>query len=615
MPKENIGVNTFNFDSKYYEFVENLAEGIWTIDSNAFTTYVNRAMANMLGYTPQEMLGKHLFDFMDEEAVLSAKYYLMRRSEGIKENHYFEFTHKSNHKVYTQINTYPLIDNNGIYCGAIAAITDLTEKRKFEETKQILENKFTSIFELFSVCLVIVNKEFEVVNANKKMAQLLNYSKEEILNKNILAIFPKEYHAELTAQLQLLLNEKLERIMGEYKIVLPHKTIENAFVNFFPIKTTPVSTPSELLISIMDMTEEKNYEFEIAKNEALFRSVLEHSTAAISIWDREIKNIYANKKAVSLFGRNLDPIIKGQSLKEVMQLYGMPEYYEKWSARIEEGFRSGSIKYHSDEALVNGKTVFSENTIIPIKNVTGQVFAVEVIFRDVTQQKKLEHELLEKEKLASIGKMAAYLSHEIRSPLAAIRINLELLKQGTNFSQKKLKSLSIIDSELERLNSLLSDILKFSSEITLSKSVFYLNETVDKINQLLKQILKEKNINFLNKVEPVQIFADANKIEGIIIDLIKNSIDAIKDKGKIEIYSSSENGFINLFIKDSGCGVEEPEKIFDTFYTTKKNGTGLGLPIAKSILEKHGGSIKLLSSKPGETIFLIKLPKNEKKEI
>ncbi len=614
MPKENIGVNTFNFDSKYYEFVENLAEGIWTIDSNAYTTYVNRAMANMLGYTPQEMLGKHLFDFMDEEAVLSAKYYLMRRSEGIKENHYFEFTHKSGHKVYTQINTYPLIDNNGTYYGALAAITDLTEKRKFEETKQILEKKFSSIFELFSICLMIINKELRIIDANKKMTQLLNCSKEEILNKNILAFFPKEYHTDLTAQFYLLLDEKLERIMGEYKIVLSDRIIQNVFVTFFSIKTS-IGTASEILISIIDKTEEKNYEHELAKNEALFRSVLEHSTAAISIWDRDIKNIYANKRAVSLFGRNLDPISKGQSLKEVMELYGMPEYYEKWSARIKEGFNSGLIKYYSDEAIVDGVKVFSENTIIPIKNVNGQVFAVEVIFRDVTQQKKLEHELLEKEKLASIGKMAAYLSHEIRSPLAAISINLELLKQGTNLSQKKLKSLSIIDSELERLNSLLSDILKFSSEIKLSKSVFYLNETVDKINQLLKQILKEKNINFLNKVDPVQIFADANKIEGIIIDLIKNSIDAIKDKGKIEIYSSSENGFINLFIKDSGCGIEEPEKIFDTFYTTKKNGTGLGLPIAKSILEKHGGSIKLLSSKPGETIFLIKLPKNEKKEI
>lgn len=607
------GVNTFHFDQKYSEFIENLSEGIWIIDENANTTFVNSAMADMLGYEPKEMIGKHLFDFMDEDAVLSAKNYLGRRSSGIKETHYFEFTHKSGHKVFTHIKTYPLLDNYGKYYGALAAITNLTEQRKSEEIKKAAENKFNTIFEFFLVGLGIIDKDWTIINVNKKLTKLLNCIKDEMLNKSFLSLIDEEYHPDLITKLKQLNNHDLKNYFGEYKITFKDKIIEKALINIFPIVTISDKQP-EFLFSITDANEEENYHYELIKNEALFRSVLEHSTAAITIWDSKLKNIFANQNAVNLFGRKLNPIFKGEPLEEVMRRYELPEFYPKWANRIKEGFNNVEIRYYEDEALVDGHSIYSETTIIPIKNESGQVFAVDVLFRDVTKSKKLENELIEKEKLASVGRMAAHISHEIRSPLALISINLELLKQGLALNEKKLKSLSIIETELARLNSLLNDILKFSVEFSLYKSLFYINEMLDYIGQLMKATCNERNVTYINLVKPIQIFGDRSKIEGAFINLIMNSLEAINNDGKIEIYSSNQNEdkFVNIFIKDSGCGIEEPEKIFQTFFSTKKNGTGLGLPIVKNILEKHGGSIKLLSSKPGETIFMIKFPKNDK---
>ena len=137
---------------------------------------------------------------------------------------------------------------------------------------------------------------------------------------------------------------------------------------------------------------------------------------------------------------------------------------------------------------------------------------------------------------------------------------------------------------------------------------------MNKVSALLKPNFKQKNIEFINKVESQIIIGDADKIEAALLDVIKNSFEAIDKKGTIKIYSHSKaaENILELFIEDSGCGVDNIPKLFDPFYTTKTRGTGLGLPIAKIIIEKHGGTINLVSSRPGLTIFQINLPINEK---
>jgi PAS domain S-box-containing protein len=115
---------------------ENLQEGVWAIDKAAVTTYVNPRMAEILGYTVPEMIGKHLFSFMDESGVELAKTELARRQQGIKERHDFEFRRKDGSLVYASLETAPLLDEQGNYAGALAGITDVTELRKLDKLKE-----------------------------------------------------------------------------------------------------------------------------------------------------------------------------------------------------------------------------------------------------------------------------------------------------------------------------------------------------------------------------------------------------------------------------------------------------------------------------------------------
>ena len=126
-------------EEKYKLLVESAQEGIWAIDKNARTTFVNPRMAEILGYTINEMLGKHLFEFMNEEARKDAEIKIKRRMNGIKEQHDFEFLRKDGKKVYTQLETGPLFDEENQYTGAIAYVADITERKKAEaKLKQLI---------------------------------------------------------------------------------------------------------------------------------------------------------------------------------------------------------------------------------------------------------------------------------------------------------------------------------------------------------------------------------------------------------------------------------------------------------------------------------------------
>lgn len=119
-------------EEKYHQLFQVSQAGIWVIDSDAYTTVVNPHMAAMLGYAEEEMIGQHLFSFMDEQGIAVATRNIERRKQGIKEQHDFEFLHKDGRRIYTTMETMPLTDEQGNYLGAVAGVLDITERRGAE---------------------------------------------------------------------------------------------------------------------------------------------------------------------------------------------------------------------------------------------------------------------------------------------------------------------------------------------------------------------------------------------------------------------------------------------------------------------------------------------------
>lgn len=158
-------------EEKYRYLVENLQEGIWTIDKDAYTTFVNPRMAEMLGYTIDEMQGRHLFSFMDEEGVEIAKQTLERRRKGIKERHDFGFLRKDGERIYAILETSPIWDGDGNYVGAIAGVQDITARKLAEEALRTERNNLINILEAMKDGVYIVDQQHNIEYVNPALRE------------------------------------------------------------------------------------------------------------------------------------------------------------------------------------------------------------------------------------------------------------------------------------------------------------------------------------------------------------------------------------------------------------------------------------------------------------
>jgi len=182
-------------EKKYRELVEVLNEGIWVIDKDSNTTFVNPRMAEMLGYTVDEMQGKHLFSFMDEKGVEIAKHLLERRKQGIEEQHDFEFVRKDGKRIYAVLETTPLTDENGNYTGAIAGVMDVTARRKTEKALRESEEKLRNVFAASPDAITVTDLNGNIVECNQATLDLHGYqSREGIIGKNAFEFIAKKDH-------------------------------------------------------------------------------------------------------------------------------------------------------------------------------------------------------------------------------------------------------------------------------------------------------------------------------------------------------------------------------------------------------------------------------------
>jgi PAS domain S-box-containing protein len=171
-------------EENYRQLLDTIQEGIWVIDTEAVTTFVNPRMAEILGYTTDEMLGRHLYTFMDEQGKLIAEDNIQRRKQGIKEQHDFEFIRKNGERIYTRLETGPILDDSGNYAGSIAAVADITERKQAEdeirklneELEQRVKERTTELEkaneELHKLNRVFVGRELRMVELKERIREL-----------------------------------------------------------------------------------------------------------------------------------------------------------------------------------------------------------------------------------------------------------------------------------------------------------------------------------------------------------------------------------------------------------------------------------------------------------
>jgi PAS domain S-box-containing protein len=172
-------------EKQYRTLIETLQEGVWVIDKNAKTTFVNPKMAEMLGYQVEEMEGKSLFSFMDEHGVEAAKVDLERRKKGVLEQHDFEFLRKDGSRLFATLETGPVFDEKGRYAGALAGVMDITERRRADAALRISEEKFRSVIEQSADGIVLTDTDGMIIEWNRGAERILGLKRKDVLGRPI----------------------------------------------------------------------------------------------------------------------------------------------------------------------------------------------------------------------------------------------------------------------------------------------------------------------------------------------------------------------------------------------------------------------------------------------
>jgi signal transduction histidine kinase len=218
--------------------------------------------------------------------------------------------------------------------------------------------------------------------------------------------------------------------------------------------------------------------------------------------------------------------------------------------------------------------------------------------------KDYESRILKQEKLSSIGELASRLAHDIRNPLTIIKVSLDIMKAKDNLTEEELKKFQRVDEAMYRITHQIDNVLDFVKGRPLKISKHSLQ---DILKSVILDLTESKKVQITN--EDMEINCDFELMKVVLINLVVNAMQATGNEGKIKITSEKTDDKIIIQVEDNGPGIPQDKlvKIFEPLYTTKQEGTGLGLASCKSIIEQHGGKISVNNN---PTRFIIKLPKN-----
>ncbi|MED4015955.1 two-component system sensor histidine kinase NtrB [Sutcliffiella cohnii] len=266
---------------------------------------------------------------------------------------------------------------------------------------------------------------------------------------------------------------------------------------------------------------------------------------------------------------------------------------------------------HSREFCKNEKVLYKNRALLvsqsELKNKSEQLIGRIIHFIDITEIEEMQRKIQQTEKLALLGEMSAGAAHEIRNPLTVISGFITLMKQSFSKEENEKYQLALLLKELERINSIVDDMLLIarpSTQHLIKMSI------LDIINEIPQLYIKNSRLKITINLDDTQLFLDPKQMKQVLYNLARNSIEAMGGSGELSVYSVKKEKEYQLFIKDSGTGMDEETKklIFNPFFTSKETGTGLGLTIVQRIIDNHGGTIEVYDTSEKGTTILITLP-------
>lgn len=473
---------------------------------------------------------------------------------------------------------------------------------------------FLNAFQYSTDAILLTDLQSNIIEVNRAFTSLFGWTRDEAVGQNTRILRAPATSDEFYRGMWQSITTK-GSWMGE--IVNRHKDGHEIPVL---LSITPIFQDGEKIGYMgveIDLTEKKRIEKQLQREREFSGSLIETANCLIVCLNLAGEITLFNRKSEEVTGYSRHEVLGKNWFEFFLLEHLRPDVFEVFKGVVRGELPSQYENYimtrRGDERLIS----WSNTVIRDERQIVSGVLAIGI---DITDQKRLEKQVLQTERLATIGKMAAKVAHEIRNPLSSISLNAEMLQDEiSSYKSVDVEEaralLRAIISEIDRMTALTEEYLQFSrlpeSRLARGNLVRMIEETVEFLRHELRQKRVEVELHLQDEVGEVQF--DRVQMRRALLNLIRNAAEAMPRGGKLRIRVEQRGQSVITHIEDTGIGIPQEVigKIFEPFFTTKEVGTGLGLAIVQQIINDHGGQI-LCTSKVGHgTSFSIILPLDE----
>jgi len=490
-----------------------------------------------------------------------------------------------------------------------AVMGALASRREAEEQYLITRLRLEGIIQSAMDAIITVDERQRVLMFNDAAERMFKCPAREMIGQPLDKLIPDRFREAHRLHIQRFGGSGVtNRKMGGLGTIMGLRADGAEFPVEAAISNIIVEGKKFYTVILRDITDRNQAERLVRQSEERYRQLIGVSPLAIVVY-RGDRVIFINDAGLKLFGAVKAEEILGKSRFDLFH----PDCHDLIRERVQQLMEGKMTVPIVGEKLVtlDGRVVDVE--VSKARFIDEEGPAVVAMIRDVSERNRLQEQLRRTERIAELGTLASGMAHEIGTPMNVILGRAEYLMQRTQEEPLK-KGLQTIVSQVERITKVMNQLLAFARRRPVERRALDLQKTVDDNLEIFEERLGRHRIvierAFAESCPPV--FADADQMSQVVINLVMNALHAMPDGGTLRVGVSPHERMVRLTVADTGHGIPEEvvAKIFEPFFTTKEfgKGTGLGLTVVKGIIEEHHGTIRVESDTGKGTTFTIHLP-------
>jgi PAS domain S-box-containing protein len=603
--------------------IESICDAILVLDAENRVVDINPAAESLIGLSASAAIGQPIARIWPS---WPKKFECLH--EATKGNHEIVLDDGVHQRFYQMhISFQP--DERELPAYKILMLHDITERREWEEAFRASEANYRAIFDAANDAIFVHDIETgDIIDANQKMSEMYGYTPEEMRELSVETLSAGEPpYAQEDALRWMGKAAQGEPQLFEWMARDRQGGLFRVEVN---LKRASIGGVDRLLAIVRDITGRKRAEEEIRASEQKYRTIFEESKDVVYLTTPEGRFLDINPAGVELFGYpSKHELLKIDLSRD---LYVNPEDRKAFQEVIaEHGFVKDyelRLKSRDDKHL----TVLATSNAVYDHG--KNIVAYRGFMRDVTEQRQLEHQLLQAQKMESVGTLAGGIAHDFNNLLAGILGYASLIRSKSSHNQQLYNYAEAIERSASRAAELTSQLLAFARGGKYETAVLSLNriihETLAIVNRTFDKSI-EVGLHANESLPTVE--ADAGQIQQVLLNLCLNARDAMDGQGKLTIETDFETitedyakshpdvapgSYVTLSVTDTGVGMDKEtmQRAFEPFFTTKEpgKGTGLGLSMVYGIVKNHGGYLQVDSKLGAGSTFKIFFPVSGKTE-